>query len=593
MRRLLREHRHSLMSLGKAVLVAGFVVGCSPNATPTPVASPTAAPTPTAQPPVPVKVWVTKADQSKLLAAQPDVSFGPVVQGSQVIDVDENNQYQQMDGFGGAMTDSSAWLLYTQMPEAQRKDLMTKLFSRTDGIGVSFMRVPMGASDLVHGPAYTYDDMPAGQVDPSLSHFSIDHDMAYIIPALKDALALNPDLKLMANPWSPPAWMKTSDLLGNGTLLPQYYTAWAQYFVKFVAAYKAQGVPIWAISMQNEPHYEPGSYPGMRLEPADEATLAKQFLAPAFKAAGLDVKIMVWDHNWDNTSYPIDVLSDPAAKAVVAGTAWHCYAGSFFAQGIVHDAFPDMPMWETECSGFTSLGFGDGFKNDMSDLMIGSVRFWAKSIIKWPMVTNTTNGPNTGGCGTCIGFATIDPAAPAGYTYTRDYFSIGQVSKFVRPGAYRVASSGFTFHGFGTVAFKNPDGSKVLVATNPFNFDSTIVVRWGDRSFTYNVPAQSAATFTWSGTQENPTAPAAPATLTQSFNGAKIDLKWDFSPLADTYTVKRATTAGGPYTVVASNVGLPEYYDTTVASGTKYFYVVSATNKLGESPNSAEATAAP
>jgi glucosylceramidase len=593
MRSLLREHRHSLIDCAKAALLVGFVVGCSPTTTPTPAASPTAAPTPTAQPPIAVKVWVTKADQSKLLEAQPDISFAAAAQGDTVVDVNENNRYQQMDGFGGAMTDSSAWLLYTQMPEAQRKDLMSKLFSRTDGIGVSMLRVPMGASDLVHGPAYTYDDMPAGQADPTLAHFSIEHDMAYIIPALQDAFKLNPDLKIVANPWSPPAWMKTTDLLGNGTLLPQYYAAWAQYFVKFVQAYKAQGVPVWSVTMQNEPHYEPGSYPGMRLEPADEATLAKTYLAPALKAAGLDTKIMVWDHNWDNTSYAIDVLADPAAKAVVAGTAWHCYAGSFFAQGVVHDAYPDMPMWETECSGFTSLGFGDGFKNDMSDLMIGSTRYWAKSIIKWPMVTNTTNGPNTGGCGTCIGFATIDPSAPAGYTYTRDYFSIGQVSKFVRSGAYRIASSGFTFHGFGTVAFKNPDGSKVLVVNNPFNYDSNILVHWGDRSFAYSVPAQAAATFTWSGTQEDVAAPTQPTNMTQKVNSTKVDLKWDFSALADTYTVKRSATAGGPYTVVAAGVGLPEYFDTTAVSGTKYYYVVSAINKLGESPNSAEATAAP
>src|ERR1035437_1142939 len=183
MRRRLREHRHPLITYAKAVVLAGFVVGCSPSTTPTPGISPTPAPPPTTQAPVPVKVWVTTADQTKLLAAQPDIAFAANAKGDTVVDVNENNQYQQMDGFGAAMTDSSAWLIYTQMPEAQRKDVMAKLFSRTDGIGVSVMRVPMGASDLVHGPAYTYDDMPAGKVDPSLSHFSIGHDMDYIIPA--------------------------------------------------------------------------------------------------------------------------------------------------------------------------------------------------------------------------------------------------------------------------------------------------------------------------------------------------------------------------------------------------------------------------
>jgi glucosylceramidase len=588
MRRLLRLNGRLPIAFGKAALLAGLVAACSPAATP--------APTPTAQPPVPVKVWVTKADQSMLLQAQPDIVFaavGAAKNGVQVVDVNENNKYQQMDGFGGAMTDASAWLMYTQMPEAQRKDAMSKLFSRTDGIGVSMLRVPMGASDLVNGPDYTYDDMPVGKVDPGLANFSIAHDMAYIVPALQDAMKLEPDLKIIANPWSPPAWMKTSDLLGSGTLLPQYYSAWAQYFVKFVQAYKAQGVPVWAVTMQNEPHYEPGSYPGMRLEAADEATLAKTYLAPAFKAAGLDTKILVWDHNWDEPDYPLTILADPAAKAAVAGTAWHCYAGNFFAQGAVHDAYPDMPMWETECSDFNTLGFAESFKNDMSDLTIGSIRYWSKSVIKWPMATNTTGGPNTGGCSTCIGFITVDPSATAGYTFTSDYYAVGQVSKFVLPGAYRIASSGFLYHGFGTVAFKNPDGSKVLVAANPFNYPVSMVVHWGGRDFAYSVPAQSAATFTWSGTQVETTAPTAPANMTQKVNPGKIDLHWDFSALADTYSVKRSDKAGGPYTVVASRVALPEYFDTTAVSGTTYYYVVSAVNKLGESANSAEATAAP
>ncbi len=593
MRRFVREHRHSLIGYGKVALVAGLVVSCSPSISPTPGISPTRASTHTAQPPVPVKVWVTTADQTKLLAAQPDISFAPGSKGDTAIDVNENNQYQQMDGFGASMTDSSAWLIYTQMPEAQRKDVMSKLFSRTDGIGISVMRLPMGASDLVHGPAYTYDDMPAGGSDPDLAHFSIEHDRAYIIPALQDALKINPTLKLIASPWSPPAWMKDSDALGRGTLKSQYYAAWAQYFVKFVQTYQAANVPIYAVTLQNEPHNEPGSYPGMRLEPADEATLVKNYLGPAFKAAGINTKILIWDHNWDEPGYPLSILADPAAKAAVLGTAWHCYAGNFFAQGTVHDAYPDMPMYETECSGFTSLGFGDGFKNDMSDLIIGSIRYWAKTVIKWPLATNTTNGPNTGGCGTCIGFVTIDPSVAAGFTYTHDYYSIGQVSKFVLPGAYRIASSGFTYHGLGTVAFKNPDGSKVLVVANPFNYDASIAVHWGDRAFAYSVPAQSAATFTWNGTQEDAAAPAPPTNMTQKVNSTKVDLKWDFSPLADTYTVKRSDRAGGPYTVVASGIGLPEYFDTTAVSGTKYYYVVSAMNKLGESANSAEATAAP
>jgi O-glycosyl hydrolase len=583
------EFRRLAATAARVALVVGFVAGCSPAPSP----SPTATPVPTPQPPSAVKAWLTTTDQASLLAPQPDLAFGTDGSGDPEVYVDENNQYQQMDGFGAAMTDSSAWLLYTQMPEAQRKVVMSKLFSRTDGIGVSVLRLPMGASDLVHGPAYTYDDMPAGETDPTLANFSIDHDRAYIIPALKDALALNPDLKIIASHWSPPAWMKDSDLLGSGTLKPEFYGALAQYWVKIIKAYEAAGVPIYATTIQNEPHYEPGSYPGMRLEPADEASLIKTYLAPAFQAAGIKTRILAWDHNWDNPDYPISVLSDPAANALVDGTAWHCYAGNFMAQGVVHDAFPDKNTYETECSGFVGGGWADDFKNDMSDLVIGSTRYWAKTVIKWPFATNTTQGPNTGGCGTCIGFVTVDPAAADGFTYTHDYYSMGQASKFVQPGAYRIASSGFAYHGFGTVAFKNPDGSKVLIVSNPANYSIKIAVHWGKRVFTYTMPPVAAAvTFTWSGDQDNGAAPAAPANPTATIATGKNNVKWNFSPLADTYTVKRSEQPGGPYAVIASGIGLPEYFDTKIKAGTAYYYVVSATNKLGVSPDSAEVKAA-
>jgi O-glycosyl hydrolase len=583
------ESRRLALTIARIGLVAGFVAGCSPSPSP----SPTVPPTPTPQPPVTVKAWLTTTDQTKLLEPQTDFTFGSQATGNSDIYVDENNQYQQMDGFGAAMTDSSAWLIYTQMPEAQRKVVMSKLFSRTDGIGVSILRLPVGASDLIHGPAYTYDDMPAGQADPTLAHFSIDHDKAYIIPALKDALALNPQLKIIASHWSPPAWMKDSDDLGKGTLKPEYYGALAQYWVKIIKAYEAEGVPIYATTIQNEPHYEPGSYPGMRLEPADEATLVKSYLAPAFKTAGIDTRILVWDHNWDQPEYPLSVLGDPAAKDLVDGVAWHCYAGNFYAQGVVHDAYPDKNAYETECSGFVNGGWADNFTNDMSDLVIGSTRYWAKTVIKWPFATNTTQGPNTGGCGTCIGFVTIDPAAAGGFTYTHDYYSIGQASKFVLPGAYRIASSPFLYHGLGTVAFKNPDGSKVLIVSNPGDYSISLVVHWGNRVFRYVLPSvSSAVTFTWSGEQDDGAAPAAPSNLTATIATGKNNLKWDFSPLAATYTIKRSEQPGGPYKVIASGIGLPEYFDTQITAGTAYYYVVSASNKVGDSPDSAEARAA-
>jgi glucosylceramidase len=593
----------------KVVLLAVLISGCTAAPSPTPftavpsatTAVPTAIPvTPTPEATaiprdaIPVKVWLSSADQSTLLAPRPDIAFAADASSDNVIYVNENNRYQQIDGFGASMTDASAWLIYTQMPAAQRQDLMTKLFSRTDGIGISVMRIPMGASDFVTGQPYTYDDMPAGQADPHLAHFSIEHDRAYILPAIQDAFKINPDMKLIASPWSPPAWMKDSDRLGKGTLQSQYYSAWAQYFVKFIQAYQAENLPIYAVTLQNEPQFEPGTYPGMRLEAANEAMLVKSYLAPAFKAAGIDSRILIWDHNWDKWKYPLEVLNDAEARAVIDGSAFHCYAGNVAGQGIVHDAFPDKNLYFTECSGGTWIGgFAEGFKSDMKGLIVGATRNWARTVIKWNLALDTSHDPHSGGCATCDGLVTIDPAAGSGFTYNFDYYTIGQASKFVMPGAYRIASSSYTFYGFESTAFKNPDGSKVLIVSNTTSTAIPFVVRWGRRTLAYTLPAASAVTFTWNGAQENSTQPVAPADLTTVANPGQITVKWEFSPQALTYTLKRSTQPGGPYTVIATGILLPEYYDTQIKAETTYYYIVSAVNELGEGPDSTEARAQP
>jgi len=597
-----------MIMLTIGILLTGLIVGCStaPNPSPTvPAATPpiptltsTPAPTLKLNPEgyLPVKVWLTLADQSKLLEAQPDIFFKPEeeVSSPNVIHVNENNQYQQMEGFGASMTDSSAWLIYTQMSDEARKAVMNRLFSPTEGIGISAMRIPMGASDFVNGKPYTYDDMPAGQADPDLVNFSIEHDQDYIIPAIQDALKINPGLTLIASPWSPPAWMKDSDSLTKGTLLRQYYRAWAQYFVKFIQAYQAQNLPIYAVTLQNEPHFEPGTYPGMRLEPADEAELVKNYLGPEFKAAGITAKILVWDHNWNEWKYPIKVLDDSEARAVADGSAFHCYSGSVAGQGIVHDAYPDKDIYFTECSGGTWIGgFAEGFKSDMKNLVVGATRNWARTVIKWNLALDPSHDPHSGGCATCDGLVTIDPKAEPGFIYNFDYYTIGHASKFVRRSAFRIASSTFTFFGFESTAFKNPDGSKVLIVSNTSLNPIPFVVRWGNHAFDYFLPAGSAATFTWIGEQEVTTRPAPPTNLSTINNPGRINVKWEFSPLAVTYTVKRSDLPGGTYKVIATGIGLPEYLDTQVTAGSACYYVVSGVNALGESLDSAEVSAQP
>ena len=588
---------HLSLRLTKIILITVLLSGCANavSSPPTPTAEVSIPSTPTPAADVPVHVWLTSSDQAHLLEPQPDISFKPNVStDGKKIYVNENHRYQQMDGFGASMTDSSAWLIYTQLNETQRAGVMNALFSPTGGIGISVTRIPMGASDFVHGAAYTYDDMPPGQTDPELAHFSIEHDLAYIIPALQDALKINPNLKIMASPWSAPAWMKTSDALGNGSLLPEYYAVYADYFVKFIQAYAAADVPIYAITLQNEPHHEPYSYPGLRMEPEEAAVFIKDHLGPALEAAGLETKILIWDHNWDEPEYPIALLDDPEAKTFVDGTAFHCYGGTVIAQGLVHDAHPDMDIYFTECSGGAWIpSFAEGIKRDMKDLVIGSTRNWAKTVIKWNLALDGSYGPHNGGCGNCYGFVTIVPETETGFTFNYDYYSIGHASKFVTPGAYRIASTSFQYEGLESVAFQNPDDSKVLIVSNSYTTDKAFTVQWGDQSFVYTLPSGTIATFIWDGTQVVSSKPTPPTNLKVRAPGDKLIINWEFSPLADSYTLKRTDTAGGPYTVIATDIRVPEYFDTETVTGGSYSYVVSAVNAFGESSDSAEAGTTP
>jgi len=580
-------------------LLTVFITNCTGTATPIST-EPSATEIPQVKSPtqpvdIPVNVWLTTPDQTQSLSPQPAITFEQGVSGSTTIFVNENHAYQQMDGFGASMTDSSAWLIYTQLSESQREAVMSALFSLENGIGISVTRIPMGASDFVNGEAYTYDDMASGQTDPELANFSIDHDKTYIIPSLQDALKLNPDLKIIASPWSPPAWMKDSNSLFSGRPLKEFYPSLAQYFVKFIQAYEAEGLPIYAITIQNEPYYEPYNYPGMRFDPEDAAEFVRDHLKPAFEATHIETKILIWDHNWDNWEYPLEFLDNPQAKASVDGVAFHCYAGTVIAQGIVHDAHPDKDLYFTECSGGTWVGgYAIGLRNDMKDLIVGASRNWAKTIIKWNFALDAEHNPHNGGCGTCDGLITIDPSVESGFTTNFDYYSIGHASKFVLPGAYRIASTAF-YNSLESVAFKNPDGSKVLIvanvsaSANPKDF----TVRWGDHAFSYSLPSGTAVTFTWQGDPQITTLPSTPNDLAATMYYDRIVLKWEFSPLADAYTIKRAEQSDGPYEVVASDVTIPEYFDADIAPATTYYYKVVAMNVLGESPDSTEAVSSP
>ena len=351
-----------------------------------------------------VEAWVTDLTGDQRLTAQPRISWkrGGGRAASTIV-VDPTRRFQTMTGFGASMTDSSAYVL-SRLPAEARAKIMKELFSRTDGIGVSMLRQPMGASDFAVGKPYSYDDQPSGQTDPELSDFSIDHDRAYILPRLREAYAINSELTFMATPWSAPGWMKTSDSLITGHLLPQYEHAYAQYFVKFIQAYREAGIPTDYVSMQNEPLYEPGDYPGMGVFPPQEAEFIAARLTPALRGAGLQTKILAYDHNWDIPDYPEAVHSAVAPYTV--GTAWHCYAGEVVSQSVSHNNYPQAQAFLTECSGGDWQGDRTrAFKLSM-DSVINVPRNWGQSVVLWNLALDQDHGPHVGGCTDCRGLVT-------------------------------------------------------------------------------------------------------------------------------------------------------------------------------------------
>jgi glucosylceramidase len=357
----------------------------------------------------------------------------------------------------------------------------------------------MGATDFSVNGNYSYDDVPAGQTDPNLTKFSIAHDMAYTIPLLKQALTVNPAIKVVAVPWSPPAWMKTSGTMNGGNMNTAYFPNLAQYFVKFVQAYQQQGVPTYAVLPQNEPLNSKAGYPTEYLPAIDEAAFIGGSLGPAMNAAGLsNVKILGYDHNWDQPSYPQTLLANSSAAKYLAGSAFHCYAGDVSAQSTVESAYPAKGIWFTECSGTVGSKFAGDLLWNVENLLIGATRNWARSVSLWNLALDQNSGPKNGGCSNCRGVVTIDSSSsPATITNNVEYYVLGHLAKFVVPGAYRIDSNSFGHGNIEDVAFQNPDGSIVLLVLNSGSSNGSFTVNWKSQIFNYTLPGGAVATFQW------------------------------------------------------------------------------------------------
>lgn len=483
-----------------------------------------------------VHVWTTTTSGSDTLARQlarePDVTFGAQTSQQPRIAVNPGTRYQPIRGFGAALTDSSAYLI-DHSPE--RAQIMDDLFGRS-GAHFGFLRLPMGASDLSRSN-YSYDDMPPGQTDPGLRHFSVAHDTAYIIPVLRQALRLNPGLKIDATPWSAPAWMKNGDTyVGDcpGTLNylnPRYYSAYARYYAKFVSAYSGSyGIPVYMVSMQNEPQNCSPGYATMNLDARgpkpDEARFAS-YLRSALDAAGHGgVRILGYDHNWYGpngkpTRYPQHLMA--ANRADVNAIGYHCYSipsgvtDPYDVQTTFHEAHPGTPIFFTECTGGSwATDQAGNLTWEALNNIIGPMRNWAESSAYWGIALNRESGPNvakaSGGCATCRGTVTVDNSNGT-FTLNEDYYAWAQFSRFVRPGAVRIASPNLESSDLPNIAFRNPDGSIALVVLND-NASSArkFQVTWNGRGFGYTLPASSIATLTWSPSGRR-TAPAAVAPL--------------------------------------------------------------------------------
>jgi glucosylceramidase len=439
-----------------------------------------------------IESWFTKADQTVLLQKQSvKPIFNSPANNNLFIDIDTSTIMQAIDGFGYTLTGGSAYLI-NKMNAGQKSSLLNELFGNGDNsIRISYLRISIGASDL-NASVFSYDDMPAGQTDTTLAHFNFSKDSIDLIPLLKEILSINPNIKIMGSPWSPPVWMKDNKNSVGGSLLPQYYSVYAKYFVRYIQQMKINGINIDAITPQNEPQHG-GNNPSMVMSALQQADFIKNHLGPAFKAAGINTKIIIWDHNCDNPAFPITVLNDAEAKQYINGTAFHLYNGDIGALTTVHNTHPDKELYFTEQWTGAKSSFEEDLKWHLKNVIIGSTRNWSKIALEWNLANDPAFNPHTpGGCTECKGALTID-----GNSVTRNvsYYIVAHASKFVPPGSVRINSN--APGNLSNVAFNTPGGKKVLIVLNEGTTAISFNIRDNGKWAFATVPAATAATFVW------------------------------------------------------------------------------------------------
>lgn len=441
-----------------------------------------------------LETWLSSADRTNLVAPQPVSHFHRFRTAKNAIRVDDTTSYQTIDGFGHAVTGGTAQLMMKMSPGA-RHALLEDLFGHTPGErNISYIRVSIGASDM-NESVYTYDDLPNGSTDPALARFSLAPDEAYVIPTLKEILAIHPGIHILASPWTPPSWMKDNGKSKGGTLLPEYYGVYARYLVKYLQGMKDHGIPITTITVQNEPENAKNT-PSMVLTAEQEAQFIGKYFGPALENANLHTEIVAFDHNCDHPQYPITVLGDPYAGKYTGGSGFHLYMGEITALSTVHKAFPDKDIFFTEQMVIRRRNATDfGIAEPIARIVIGATTNWARNVLLWNLAADPQNGPHTndGGCAMCSGAVTLDADK---VTRNLAYYVMAHFTQFVPAGSVRVASPSETVT-LPHVAFRTPGGGHVLVVSNTTTKDDQFWIEYKHKFAEAKLPAAAVATYTW------------------------------------------------------------------------------------------------
>lgn len=436
-----------------------------------------------------VQYWLTKGDESVKLEQQAPVRFVNSSNSFQNIEIDATQKFQYIDGFGYTLTGGSVEVINRLSP-SKRKALLHELFGTAqNSISVSYLRLSMGASDL-DKEVFSYDDLPEGQTDVALSKFSLAKDKA-LIAMLKEILAINPHIKIIAAPWSAPVWMKDNGKSKGGSLKAEFYGVYARYFVKYIREMKKEGISIDAVTPQNEPLH-PGNNPSLYMPSERQGDFIKNHLGPAFKANNIKTKIVVYDHNCNKPEYALDILKDPEAYQYIDGSAFHLYEGDISALSKVHHAFPDKNLYFTEQWTGSKGTFSEDLNWHMKNVIIGSMRNWSKTALEWNLANDPEYGPHTeGGCTECKGAITVSDSE--NFTRNVSYYIIAHASRFVPPGARRIAST--QTENLATVAFMTQSEKIVLIVQNNHKADENFNIKFAGKTATVNISGRSAATF--------------------------------------------------------------------------------------------------